>query len=109
AQRAIETGRFNEAARWYEQAAEVLEGKKAEGALRSAGNLYVASGDLEKGTRILEQISAKMPKADRAELLASLAEEWLQQGDKKRAVAQAQKAFGVDVNNARAAALLAEL
>jgi tetratricopeptide (TPR) repeat protein len=108
ARRAVDTGRFGEAAQWFEKAADAYEGKKGQDALRAAGNLYVAMGELDKGTQLLAQVAAKLPKAERADLLASLAEEWLQQGETKRAAQEASKAFSVDVNNPRAAAVLAQ-
>jgi cellulose synthase operon protein C len=109
ARRAVDTGRFAEAAQWFEKAADAYDGKKGQDALRAAGNLYVAMGDLEKGTQLLEQVGGKLQKAERSDLLASLADEWLQQGDKKRAAAEAVKAFQADPSSSRAAAVLAQV
>src|SRR5262249_37570744 len=53
ARRSVDTARFGEAAEWFEKAAEVLEGPKATEALRSAGNLYVAMGELDRGGKLL--------------------------------------------------------
>lgn len=108
ARRAIDTARFGEAAEWFEKASEVLDGKKATEALRSAGNLYLAMGDLERGTKVLEALAAKAGKAEKADLYIELAEAWLQAGDAKRAEALSKKAFVTDPNNSRAAAVLAQ-
>ncbi len=108
ARRSVDTARFVEAAEWFEKAADVLEGSKSLEALRSAGNLYVAMGELERGGKLLEKVSVKLPRPERAPVLAMLAEEWLQAGDKKRAADFATRAFTADPGNARAAAALAQ-
>src|SRR6185436_14727062 len=71
-------------------------------------NLYLAMGDLEKGSKLYETIAAKASKAERADLLAELAEDWLLAGDQKRAEGYAKKAFATDQTNSRAAAVLAQ-
>ncbi|MBK7860450.1 MAG: tetratricopeptide repeat protein [Archangiaceae bacterium] len=109
ARRAVDTARFAEGAGWFEKASEVLDGKKATDALRSAANLYLAMGELDRGSKVLEAIASKAARAERAELLAELAEDWLLAGESKRAEGFAKKAFGADPNSARAAAVLAQV
>lgn len=108
ARRAIDTARFVDAAEWFEKASEVLDGRKATDALRSAASLYLAMGELEKGSKVMEQIAAKAPKSEKADLYAELAEGFLLAGDQKRAEAYAKKAFQADANSSRAAAVLAQ-
>jgi tetratricopeptide (TPR) repeat protein len=108
ARRAIDTARFGEAAGWFEKASEVLEGKKAQDALRSAANLYLAMGEMDRGSKVMENIASKVSKAEKSELYAELAEDWLQAGDPKRAEGYAKKAFSADSNSPRAAAVLAQ-
>jgi len=109
ARRAIDTARFSEAAEWFEKAAEVLDGRKATDALRSAASLYLAMGELDRGSKVMETIAQKAPKAEKAELFAELAEAWQLAGDVKRAEAFAKKAFVADANSPRAAAVLAQV
>jgi tetratricopeptide (TPR) repeat protein len=109
AQRALETARFAEASEWFEQAAQSLEGKKAVDALRTAGSLALAMGDLERGSNVLESIAGKISKLEKADLYAELAEAWLAADDLKRAEQCAKRAFGADKSNARAAAVLAQV
>ncbi len=109
ARRAIDTARFADAAQWYEKAAEVLDGRKAQDALRSAAGLYLAMGELDRGSKVMETLAQKAPKAEKAELYAELAETWFIAGDVKRAEAFAKKAFVTDQNSPRAAAVLAQV
>ncbi len=109
ARHSAESGRFQEAASWFEQVGQKMGGDSTalDGWLAGA-RLRIALGEYREAIRDLEA-AADIAGARKAEVLALMAETRLKAKEPQKARALAEQALKLDKNNALAASIVAEV